>query len=595
MKPDQTPGRLSEGLRNPWYWLAAGLFVVYIRGLFLDVMDVDASQYASISMEMLQNGHWLEVQHRHADYLDKPPLLFWVSASSFALFGLHNWAYKLPSVLAALLGIYATYRFCLLYYPKNTARHAAFILASSVGALMLCNDVRTDTLLMAITACAVWQLGEWLNPTPNPTPKGEGGGDGAVNSTSPLPFRGGVGGGVYRHLFLAAIFVGLAMLAKGPIGLIAPAFAVGAHLLLRRHWRRLFDWRWLTGLTLALLVLAPMCWGLYRQYDLHPEKTVNGRTGVSGLYFFFWEQSFGRITGENVWKNDTSAFYFLHVYLWAFLPWPFLFVGALWQRLRHLWVQKFKLPATDEAFSIGGFVLTFAALSMSQYKLPHYIFITLPWAAILTARWLVSAPRVGLWAQLAVYLVLALTSFLLLGFVFPTTNLLLWAIPTGVFGYLGWQSWRTPVPIHPDAAVQRGILAFLGAAFVLNFHFYPELLPYQSTSAVPRYARARQIPTDRLAVYHRHGHALDFYSGRILPALDTPEAVRQKALGSGDYWLYTDARGFDRLDSAGVTLQETARFSHFQVALLKPAFLLPATRPEALDTVFLLKILAQQH
>ncbi len=281
--------------------------------------------------------------------------------------------------------------------------------------------------------------------------------------------------------------------------------------------------------------------------------------------------------------------------LGAFLPWPFLLVGALWQRLRSLWGYKFKLPASEEAFSIGGFVLTFAALSMSQYKLPHYIFITLPWAAILTARWLTSAHRAGIWAQLAVYLVLALTSFLLLGFVFPTTNLLLWVIPAGVFGYLGWQSWRMPVPLHPDAAVQRGVLAFLGAAFVLNFHFYPSLLPYQSTSAVPRYARARQIPMDQLAVYHRHGHALDFYSGRILPALESPEAVRQKALDSGDYWLYTDVAGFDRLDSAGVAMQQAAQFSHFQVALLKPAFLRPATRLEALDTVYLLKILNQQH
>ena len=61
---------------------------MYIRGLSIDVMDVDASQYASIAMEMLQGGSWLEVQHRHADYLDKPPLLFWASALSYALFGI---------------------------------------------------------------------------------------------------------------------------------------------------------------------------------------------------------------------------------------------------------------------------------------------------------------------------------------------------------------------------------------------------------------------------------------------------------------------------------------------------------------------------
>lgn len=560
---NQTP--MTGPLRNPWYWLAAGLLIVYARGLFIDIMDVDAAQYASIAMEMLQNGHWLDVQHRGADYLDKPPLLFWTSAASFALFGLHNWAYKLPSALAALLGIYATYRFCLFFYSKQTARHAAFILASCMGVLLMCNDVRTDTLLMAMTACAMWQLAAWVNPGRSEKWAGA------------------------KHLFLAALFTGLAMLAKGPIGLIAPAFATGAHLLLRRDGHRLFDWRWLVGLALVLLVLAPMCWGLYGQYDLHPEKIVNGRTGVSGLYFFFWEQSFGRITGENVWKNDTSAFYFLHVYLWAFLPWPLLLVGAVGQRLRALWQQKFKLPEPDEGFSIGGFLLTFLALSMSQYKLPHYIFITLPWAAVLTARWLSSATHMGYRLQQITCLILALTCFLLLAFVFPSANLLLWAVPAGIFGYLGWSSRR--LPSGPDGVVQQGVLAFLAAAFVLNFHFYPHLLPFQSTSAVPRYAKAQGIPLQRLACYNRHGHALDFYSGGILPQLDTPAEVAERARREDAFWLYTNAEGRARLDSADVRYQPAAAFGHFQVALLNGAFLNPATRPEALEQVYLLKIL----
>lgn len=557
--------------RNPWLWLALGLGVVYIRGLFLDLMDVDASQYASIAMEMQQNGHWLEVQHRHADYLDKPPLLFWTSASSFLLFGLHNWAYKLPSFLAALLGIYATWRFCLFHYSRDTARNAAFILAACIGLLLLCNDVRTDTLLMAMTACTTWLLAKPPRP----------------------PFTG---------LLLGGGFVGLAMLAKGPIGLIAPAFAIGTHLLLQRNWRGLFNWRWVLGLGVAALVLTPMCWGLYHQFDLHPEKIVNGRTGVSGLYFFFWEQSFGRITGENVWKNDTSPLYFLHVYLWAFLPWPFLLAGALWRRMGDLWRQKFRLPANDEAYTLGGFVLTFIALSMSKYKLPHYVFITLPWAAVLTARWLETAAATGgrtwtrwMYVQNTTLFVLALAAILLVGFVFPTTNLLVWGVLVAVFGYVAFRCWQNPVPAGANTAVQRSVLIFLAVAFVLNFHFYPHLLPYQSTAAVPRYAAQHGIPTDKLAFFNRHGHALDFYTGHILPKMETADEVGQTARTSGDFWLYTDAPGVLKLDSAGVHYTQAASFSHFQVALLKPAFLNPATRNSSLTPVYLVKIIAEQR
>ena len=149
-------------LRHPWIWLGFGLLTLLVRGLFIDIMDVDAAQYASMAMEMGQRGTWLQVLHRGADYLDKPPLLFWVSAISMRWFGLYNWAYKLPSVLGALAGIYAVYRFSELFYPEQAARHAAFILASSFGLLIICNDVRTDTLLLGMTTCAIWQLAEYM-------------------------------------------------------------------------------------------------------------------------------------------------------------------------------------------------------------------------------------------------------------------------------------------------------------------------------------------------------------------------------------------------------------------------------------------------
>ena len=557
----------STLLRNPWIWLGFGLLVVAVRGLFLDVMEVDAAQYASIAMEMAQRGSWLQVLHRGADYLDKPPLLFWTSAASMSLFGLHNWAYKLPSLLGALAGIYAVYRFSSLFYAQQTARHAAFILAASMGLLVICNDVRTDTLLLGMTACAIWQLAEYVQFSR------------------------------IKNLLLAAVFVGLAMLAKGPIGLVVPAFAVGTHLLLRRDWQRFFDWRWLLGLAVIGIVLAPMLWGLYQQFDLHPEKVVNERSGVSGLWFFCWEQSFGRITGGNVWKNDTSGFYFLHVYLWAFLPWAPLLPGSLWPRLRAIIVQKFRLPVADEAYSLGGFLLTFIALSFSQYKLPHYIFVTLPWAAVLVARWLDRpfsplAQRLATGLQYAGLAVVALASFLLAAYVFPTWNPLIWAPLLGIFGGLTFQIFRRPFPENlPDALVQRTVLAFLGAAFVLNFHFYPHLLPYQSTSAAAQWAKRNGIPADHLAFYNRHGHALDFYSGQILPQLDATDQVQQWANAQGGIWLYTDQFGCDKLADDGVRYSKAARFFHFQVALLKVDFLNPDTRLNTLQPVYILKIL----
>lgn len=545
---------------SSWRLIVFGLFLVYARGLFIDLMDVDASQYASIAMEMLQGGHWLGVQYRYADYLDKPPLLFWSSALSFAVFGLHAWAYKLPSVLAAGAGVYATWRFCRLFYSRATARNAAFVLASSVGAVLMCNDVRTDALLFGLTACAVWQSAEYL--------------------AFAKP----------RNVLLAGLFVGLAMLAKGPIGLVMPAFAVGTHLVLRRNWRRMWHWHWLLAAGVVALVLAPMAWGLYQQFDLHPEKVVLGRTGVSGLLFFFWQQSFGRITGSNIWKNDTSVFTFLHVYLWVFLPWPLLFAGALWRRGADLIRDRFSVPDGDEGYSVGGFALTFVALSLSHYRLPHYIFITLPWAAVLTARWLTVLPPRPWWiVQYGVFAVLAAVAIWLMRGVFPPAEPLVWTVWLLLTGALAWHCIRAPFPPHPDLLVMRSGIAAIAILVVVNFHFYPNLLPYQATIAAARAAQTAGIPPGKFAFFNRSGPALDFYSGRMLTAMSTPDEVRAGA-AAGPFWLYTDGPGRARLDSAGVSYSPVWTMPHFEVALLTEMFMNGKTRAQALVPVYILKI-----
>lgn len=523
-------------------------------------MDVDAAQYASISMEMLQGGTldaWLQVQHRGVDYLDKPPLLFWLTSASFWLFGLSNWAYKLPSLLGALAGIWAVYRFTRLYYGEQSGRHAAFILASCMGLMVICNDVRTDTILLGFSACAVWQLAEYLEAKR------------------------------WLNLLAGFSFIGLAMLAKGPIGLVMPAFAVGSHLLLRRDWRGIFQWQWLVGLAVVALWLAPMCWGLWQQFDLHPEKWVNGRQGVSGLRFFFWEQSFGRVTGENVWKNDASGFYFMHVYLWAFLPWCLLLPIALWDRAKDL-VMPSRHHAVPEFFALGGFLLTFIALSQSQYKLPHYIFITLPWAAVMVATR--PAGRLS-WAvlYLAGWLALAV-AFFVLYFVFPTFNWLIWAITLVSSVVLIRRVIQNPFPADPSILVQRGVWAALIFGFVLNFHFYPTLLPYQSMPQAARFAREAGIPPHKMYFFNSSSHAMDFYNGAIMELLETPEAVANTSRKAGDIWVFATETGKNQLEEAGVEFEEADRFVHFQVALLNVPFLNPRTREDALGRYFLLKI-----
>ncbi|NJO89860.1 MAG: hypothetical protein HC831_13620 [Chloroflexia bacterium] len=102
-------------------------------------------------MHVYQQGH---------DYLDKPPLLFWLSSLSIMVLGISNIAYKLPSVLIAILGIYSTYRFSRIWYSKEKALVSSLILASCQALFLITNDVRTDTNLLGLT---IFQFGNFLN------------------------------------------------------------------------------------------------------------------------------------------------------------------------------------------------------------------------------------------------------------------------------------------------------------------------------------------------------------------------------------------------------------------------------------------------
>lgn len=157
-------------------------------------MEVDSVQYANISREMLQNKSFLQIFDQGRDYLDKPPMLFWLSAISMYLLGMNDFAFRLPSILLAILAIYGTYKFTLIYYRNEIAGLAALILASTQAMFLITHDVRTDTMLMAWVILSIWQFANWLNNRK------------------------------WSSLIIAFTAVAFGMMTKGPIALMVPVF-----------------------------------------------------------------------------------------------------------------------------------------------------------------------------------------------------------------------------------------------------------------------------------------------------------------------------------------------------------------------------------
>src|SRR5450432_1884620 len=122
---------VSNRERRTFYILILLCIAVYVTGWGIPLMEIDAAQYANISREMLLHKSFLQVYDQGRDYLDKPPMLFWLSSASMQLFGINDAAYRFPSFLFSILSIYSTYRFSRIYYNERVAFLSTLVLAGS--------------------------------------------------------------------------------------------------------------------------------------------------------------------------------------------------------------------------------------------------------------------------------------------------------------------------------------------------------------------------------------------------------------------------------------------------------------------------------
>lgn len=538
-----------------YHLLFGSILIVYLFNLFIDIMEVDAAQYSVISMEMSWTKSFLHVYEHGKDYLDKPPLLFWSTAISYMTFGISNFSYKLPSVLITLLGIYSTFRFARMHYSKEIARAAALILASSQALFLITNDVRTDSMLLGLTMFSVWQMSAYLRTRKS------------------------------IHFLLLAIGIAGAMMSKGPLILVILAAAFGAEFLLKKQWKNIFNPRWILLLLIVGVLLFPMCYGLYTQFDLHPEKTVYGLEGPSGLRFFFWTQSFGRITGENYWSNDSGYFFFTHSILWDFQPWIFLFIPALFLKIKQIFHHvSNKITSSDEFITTSGFVLIFIALSLSHYKLPHYIFVLFPFASIITAQFIYQLSeelrsKVARW-HFGFMQLFWMAALAIITVIFPIEHVFFPLILTGLFVF-SWIVFRF-LRNRTERLLFPVIIIAIGFNLVMATHFYPNLLSYQASSVVGQEMREKNWD---VSLYAYESHAIHFNARRFVPSWDTAELLEAEK-GS---LVFTTQTGYEEIDERrGASIFK--RYPSHRATLLNLPFLLYWSRPDHVEYEYLVRL-----
>jgi len=528
----------------------------FIFGLFVPLMDSDAAHHANIALRMVLTGDYISLIDKGQPYLDKPHLLFWTSALSFKFFGVNAFAYKLPSFLFTLLGLFSTFKLATRLYSKRVGWLSVLIL-STVFAFVLANsDVRMDAILTACMIFTAWRFWEFYH------------------------YR------TWWNMLAVALGLSLGFMTKGMIGPAVPTFAFLFYLLEKKDWRIFLDIKLYLILPAFFLFSSPVLYAYYIQYDLHPELIIRGRTNISGISFILWDQNFERFDGE-IWEGDNRKDYlfFIHTILWAFLPWPVLFYLAVFKGFR----SKLKNLHQIEWMTLGTIVFLLAIYSFAGFKLPHYLNTLFPFMAILTAATMVKfniSKAISIVHLILILLVLVLVIALnTYFFPMPIWASFIIAIVIAGLGYLLVSlkdSWLRLV--LSTAAI--GAMVNL----VMQANFYPQILNYQGGSTLAKEVKDRPIPHERIFFFGMHSFSFDFKSAYLHPIINLGE-VYDLVNDNDSIYLYVNNDGIEHLEgleslSVEVVLSKPA----FHVSRLKFNFINPETRESVLDPHYLIRV-----
>ena len=545
------------------YWFLLFLIVlVYVAGLFVTLFENDSAQFAVMAMRMVLESDFVNLIKGTEEYLDKPHLHYWLAAFSYLFFGIQDWAYRIPAVLASLLGAYSCYGLGTTLYRKEVGKIAALIFLTAQTIVLSNIDVRTDAVLTGFTAFSIWQLVEYIKS----------------NST--------------LNLLLGAVGAGLAFSTKGQIAILVIGLPILCHLTYVNKWERLFSWKVLLGLLVFFISISPMLYAYYLQFDLHPEKVIRGKTDRSGIFFIFWEQSFERLSGEGVGKNSSDYFFFFHTFLWVFLPWTIIGLMAFGNRINALWKIRFQRKAEYEVLTVGGITLIFILISFAQFKLPHYLNITIPLFAVLTAAFLHDLLgdkdsriwRFLLGSQIFIAGLVLAISLLLCLWVFRLSS------PLGYILLLVGLSALIFVLFKKEDIFYRVItISAVSAIFVnavMNLHFYPSLLQYQAGSTMARIVAEESIEVKQIyKLSDRHTWALDFYNREPVKIIERENLEKHHGI-----WLYITDKELEQLREQGFDWDEQYSVDQFRITRLQAKFLNPETRTTILNQMHLIHL-----
>ncbi len=505
------------------------------------IWDASEAFYAETPREMLVSGDYWAPHFNFGPRTQKPPLTYWAILISYKIFGVNEFAVRVPSALAALGVIFFCYGMGRLLFNPAAALMAAIVTATTARVFILARRLPIDMLLLFFLTGTLFFL-IWAIQT-----------------------------GKKRKWALAYLFASLGFLTKGPVALFIP----GVSYVLWALWARRFKVRdtylWM-GVAIFMLVALPWYVVVYRSH------------GLTYVAPFFLRDNIGRFASETMGPSRGILYYF-SVAAADFFPWSVLTLCAL----ALLWTQRRSAqPLKSLEFGLPLFwcACTFLLFSLSKNKQEYYIAPIYPAASIILAGTLQISARFQsalkswwLWAfgLMALFL---LSLSLLVPFVFhafmPNLSLVLHYLPS--FFLLAGSLFLARSLLRRNLAHGFSALAVsLWTVFMLGAWIYlPRLEPYRPVKRFCRLIEVQREAEDTAGYFRTALPSMVFYLKQpIFEEYDVEGMKRRFLSGKRVFCILTerDYRYFsDNQDFNLYILDRHARFSIRFGALLNAGY-----------------------
>ncbi len=335
---------MSQRIRE-WVLLAGFCVFLFFYGIGqFGLVGADEPRYAQVAREMLARHDWITPTLGGRPWLEKPPLYYWQTMVAYAIFGVHDWAARVPSAVDASLIVLAVYFFLRRLRP-GFHLEGALMTASTAGLIGFAHSASTDMPLAAMFSLAMLCWYAWWE-----------------TSQKSLLY------GFYASLALAA-------LAKGPVAIILAAATILLFALAAGNSRILSRTLWVPGIFVFFVIVTP--W--YIAVQLHQPEFFR---------VFILEHNLARF-GSDLYHHAQPVWFYIPVVILGLVPW-FVFVKAAgWEVVRAWWGERRSLLESEDALSIFlclWLLVPVVFFSLSRSKLPGYILPAIPAGPLLVAE-----------------------------------------------------------------------------------------------------------------------------------------------------------------------------------------------------------------